>query len=120
MRTMFTGLLDSKGKEIYKGDIFEWSLPAGFMTGVSEPIPLNLLFNCREGQLANNFREIAVVERIDRGWVLTGLFDNKGWQSRLDTIFPDGSTRNEHGRVIGDIYNNPELLESEDEATTKT
>ena len=110
----YTNFQDKNGKEIWKGDIFKWSLPKGFKTAGSEPFPeLAELLNCERGALSENITEIAIVEWDEkRGlWKLLGQGENLGWESALGGEFVDGSHRNKHGEVIGNIYENPGLFE---------
>lgn len=94
----FTGIKDANGKEIYEGDIF----------GTKKIFP---------------DRFIRVVEYIDDGFYLIDNCEGRKYGEKLkkeistDTNFV-GVTKflNQHGLeygIIGNIYDNPELIESE-------
>jgi len=110
----YTGPKDKYGKEIYGGDIFKWSLPKGFKTVDSDPFPfLAELLNCEKGALSRRTTEIAIVRWDEKRalWKLPGQGENFGWESALGGEFVDGSHRNQHGEIIGNIFESPGLLE---------
>lgn len=81
----FTGLKDKDGKEIYEGDILT----------TTELFPND-----------NAYWEVFWGEMTERGASMWG------WMTRTNTgvYMLDNSVR-ENGKVIGNIYENPELLE---------
>ena len=85
----FTGLLDKNGKEIYEGDIYQRPLACG---------------NCASTIKRENFQVI----------FNHGAFTLKPLQKRIsgnDNPVRLGSDYNlENGEVIGNIYENPDLL----------
>lgn len=107
----YTGLKDKNGKEIYKGDIFRWSLKKGDKTNGKEPFPVIAReLGLPHGSLSEDIEEVAVVGWRSGYWNLEGKLDNERWNSLLGGSFIDGRTRNICGEVIGNIYENPELI----------
>jgi uncharacterized phage protein (TIGR01671 family) len=85
----FTGILDKKGKEIYEGDVIKGTRPV----------------KNREGRITKEVRFISVVE-YDSWW---GAFRRKGVKQ-----YQGLSAALMYGKeleVIGNIYENPELME---------
>ena len=81
----YTGLKDKNGKEIYEGDIVEYNVDNKFID----------IILVKWGKV-----EFSFLRKYKR-------FRNKGWQRTTYQGI------DKYGKVIGNIYDNPELLESE-------
>lgn len=79
----FTGLFDSKGKEIYEGDILEFNQESD----------------------APNFRWVSEVVFEDEAWKLK----NVRYRNYLTSI----SNPVQYLKIVGNVYENPELLDNE-------
>lgn len=79
----YTGIRDKNGREIYEGDIVE-----AWSQGVKAI-----------GR---------IMQRIDGLWMMFPAWQNEGFWY----LFPDGNG-NETVEVIGNVYENPELLKGE-------
>ena len=86
----YTGLTDKNGTRIFEGDIL----------GYSEQSELRYLNNVRFVVLYDNLNACFVVERYVNG--------NYKLQKRLATFNPS-----KHLEVIGNVYDNPELLKGD-------
>ena len=99
----YTGLKDIKGKEIYEGDILKETYSAGYS-----------IFSVRFGGYDNGL----CYEDSDRGigWYIKSIAEYYGG-SLCEPSQPEKSILHHHEEmeVIGNIYENPELLESKDE-----
>lgn len=88
----FTGLLDKQGKEIYEGDIVKvWDL--GFKDGNEDG---------EFGYYRLDRIDVATMAHFPTCWLEKESFGYEG----EDLVSP------EHTEVIGNIYENPELLET--------
>ena len=97
----FTGLRDSQGREIYEGDITELVLPNGevrrFVVAIETVV--------REVVSHPDFDEPTATVAI------TGVvFKCRGFEL-LPCVYENGRHDNEDMQIIGNIYENPELLE---------
>lgn len=96
-----TGCRDKNGRRIRVGDRFRWFLPAGFRTCYDDPFPLaSLVFGWEPGTIHQDHIEVSIVREVNGEFILEGTGENKGYISRLDGQFPDGSYRYQHGEVI--------------------
>lgn len=87
----FTGILDSKGKEIYEGDILKWDkhiLTGGYNTHNFEVVYHQSNFNNKELS----------------GFILEIIGDKRPF------VQVCGSTAPRELEIIGNIFENPELL----------
>ena len=91
----FTGLKDANGKEIYEGDVVRWTLPKGFCHPTSYEI------------IQNACTTISQVVWVDGCYELHGIGEYRGWETLLHGDVP----RNEYATIIGNIHQNPELME---------
>ncbi len=83
-RTLFTGLLDKNEKEIYEGDILQ-----DLISGV----------------------KWTVVFGFNKKYAFTGWYVENKEIGRTPTLNGDyGGDKNPHVEIIGNIYQNPELL----------
>ena len=93
----FTGLKDKKGKEIYEGDIIYNDNEFGCVCGSGEftdqlPSKREIIWNAEESKFEFDF-----IDKNMKGTGCSGYMFNK---NNAETIF----------EIIGNIYENPELL----------
>ena len=96
----YTGL-KAKGVEIYEGDILRWTLPAGTRNQAAPPRLWG--DNCIDEETTT----ISQVVYKDACFYLEGVGVDTGWEAMLR----GGINRDEYAEVIGNICENPELLE---------
>jgi uncharacterized phage protein (TIGR01671 family) len=81
----FTGLKDKNGKEIYEGDLFE-----NFTSGISGIV-----------EWSNELALFQTVQYIDGQEFTATIYSHQ-----------EGDFKNTNRKVVGNIYENPELFES--------
>jgi uncharacterized phage protein (TIGR01671 family) len=99
----FTGLLDKNGKEIYEGDILRWHLKKGrvFSEISEQDDPLAQLLGVKPGEVSEDTICTDTVEFHDGCFFL--MCPDTGGGAFLNR-------ENENAEIIGNIYENPELL----------
>ena len=96
----YTGLTDKDGKRIFEGDILE-------LTCTEYPQD-KLLFSVHFGPY-----EISEEDEYDCvvGWYTKGVGKNESWGKY--SLFADAERANLYYEVVGNIHDNPELMEGD-------
>lgn len=106
----FTGLKDKNSLPIFEGDIVKWTLNSGFVVPgfTYETDYLSRVSNYNPGEISEDttFTSFVFFCKQNGAWMLQTDKDSKA--------FLTGEiNRNLLGEVIGNIHDNPELLEEE-------
>ena len=110
-KKQFTGYLDNVGTEIRVGDIFQWGLKKGWRNPDVSPRDdfLAAPFGVKPGEITEDCNFISIVKFEDNQFILHTLDEN---DRNLKTLLhTDSVHRNEFGKVIGNVDDNPEILE---------
>ena len=91
----FTGLLDKQGKEIYEGDIVK-QMDIDWDKTSSDTEPVNYV-------MKETMRDVVTMDRFPCYWLKNEHFGYEG----------EDLIANEDCEIIGNIYENPELLKGE-------
>lgn len=97
----YTGLLDKNGKEIYEGDILKITAANMVLSGIGMGIPKKS-YDDLHGSLGEVY--------IEPGMTLVRHLPNESYRGHLVTVIAQSVDSGGNVEVIGNIYENPELL----------